>query len=234
VKSSNWSGYVVQGGSTLITAVSGQWTVPTLDCADTPNGGESTWVGTGGAEGSSGDLLQTGVEDDCVDGVQQDSGWWELAPEYASFEFSSFPVSPGDSIEAFIFQITSGCTTNCGQWETLVEDLTTGFEGIEVTTEGWGVAPIGSSTFTYQGTSPTLTYGGGYTGEWIVEDYEQSGSYVPFANYGTVSFSDLGLAGLSPWYLTAGEGWEMVQNGVVLSTPSAPGSDSFSVSYTGP
>ncbi len=56
---------------------------------------------------------------------------------------------------------------------------------------------------------------------------------MSFANYGTVNFSDLGLLGLSPWYLTADEGMEMVQNGVASSTPSAPGTDSFSVSYTG-
>jgi hypothetical protein len=53
------------------------------------------------------------------------------------------------------------------------------------------------------------------------------------ADYGTVTFSDL-TASPSSWSLTPGEGWEIVQNGVVLSTPALPVSnDSFSVSYTG-
>lgn len=236
VQSLNWSGYVVPSSSALITDASGQWTVPTLDCANTPNAGEFTWVGTGGAGSSSGDLLQTGVGDDCVDGVQQDFGWWEEVPNSPNSEvtFARFPVSPGDSIEAFVFQITSDCSTNCGQWETELEDLHTGLAGFMVTGEGWGVASIGSGTFPYQGTTTDLAYSGGYTAEWIVEDYEFDGSWAPFANYGTVNFSDLQLGGLSPWYLTASEGLEIVQDGVVLSTPSAPGNDSFSVSYTTP
>jgi hypothetical protein len=231
----NWSGYVVPSSSALITGVSGEWNVPTLNCADTPNAGSSTWVGIGGEEwptgGSSGVLLQTGIEDACVDGVQQDTGWFEAYPSIPnqSFSFSGLPVSPGDSIEASVGQASDG------SWVTRVDDLTTAISGWMITGEAWGVGADAASTFTDQGSTVGLSYEGGYTCEWIVEDYElEDGSYVPFANYGTVSFSDLQLGGLSPWYLTASEGWEIVQNGVVLSTPSAPGSDSFSVSYSGP
>jgi hypothetical protein len=226
----------VPSGGAVLTAASGEWTVPTLDCADTPNAGEATWVGTGN-QGSEGILLQTGVGDNCVNGVQGDVGWWEEYPNTPNYAegFTGFPVHPGDSIEASVFQITSDCSTNCRQWETELENLTTGLAGFMVTGEGWGVASIGSSTFPYQGTTKDLAYSGGYTAEWIVEDYElEDGSLMPFANYGTVNFSDLQLVGLSPWYLTASEGSEIVQNGVVLSTPSAPGNDSFSVSYTAP
>ena len=240
-QSATWSGYVIPSSSALITDASGQWTVPTLNCTVTPNSGVATWVGIGGwtptGGTSSGNLLQTGVVSNCVNGVQQNYGWWELWPDNAETEFTSFPVTAGDTIAAFTYQITTGCTTSCGQWETKVEDLTTGLQGIAVTQEGWGVTQISSSSFSYQGRT-ALSYSGGYTGEWIVEDYwsnyQQSTSAVPFASYGSVTFTNLILGGLSPWYLTANEGVEMVQNGAVVSTPTSPSNGNFSVSYTGP
>ncbi len=229
-QSKNWSGYAVQGGSTLITSVSGQWTVATLNCVDTPNATETPWVGIGGWGTGTGDLLQTGIYDECVNGIQQEVGWWfEVSSAGQVIDdstFTNFPVSPGNTIAAYVYQ-------SAGQWVTRVDDLTTGLSGWMVTGESWGVGADSSGTFTPQGSTATLSYVGGYSGEWIVEDPGGTPP-VAFANYGTVTFTNLGLAGLSPWYLTASEGEEMVQNGVVLSTPSAPGSDSFSVSYTGP
>jgi len=233
--SANWSGYVVPS-SVLVTDVSGKWTVPTLNCGDTPNAGESTWVGIGGESwptgGTSGALLQTGISDQCVNGSQQDSGWFEEYPSVPNEEkvFRSFPVSPGDAISAAVFQGSNGV------WETKVDDLTTGLSGIMVTGEGWGVASDGSSTQTFpvQGSTSGLTYSGGFTAEWIVEDFSDStGSTVPLANYGTVTFSNLQTS-LPTWSLTTGEGWSIAQNGVTLSTPSAPSTAGFSVSYTGP
>jgi len=235
-QSPNWSGYVVPSASSLITEASGEWIVPTLDCAATPNSGVSTWVGIGGwswpTGGTSGALLQTGVTDNCVNGVQQDSAWWEEVPSSPnqSSAFTSFPVSSGDVIEASVYQTSSGA------WETSVDDLTTGLTGIMVTGEGWGVSTGGSGgSFTEQGSTADLSYLGGYTAEWIVEDYQQGGiggAYVPFANYGTVTFTNL-TTSLSPWSLTPGEGVEIVQNGTVLSEPSFPSNSGFSVSYTG-
>jgi len=51
--SSNWSGYVLPTTS-LDTLASAEWTVPRLNCADTPNGSSSTWVGIGGVTWSDG------------------------------------------------------------------------------------------------------------------------------------------------------------------------------------
>jgi len=243
VTSRSWSGYVVPTAGAVVTDVSGRWTVPRLNCADTPDAGEDTWVGTGGAGwpsgGYSGDLLQTGIQDTCVNGVQQEFGWWEEYPEFPDTFFSDFSVSPGDSIEAFVYKISSDCTTNCGQWETKVEDLTTGLAGFMVTGEGWGVASISSATFPDQGTTADVTYPGATSAEWVVEDYllnyqAPNGARAAFANYGTVRFSDLLVGGLASWSLASSQRWEMVQNGVALSTPSAPGTDGFLVSYTGP
>lgn len=231
-----WSGYVLPS-SALFTDASGAWTVPTLNCADTPSGGVSTWVGVGGygwpTGGTSGALLQTGITDQCVNGSQKDSGWFEEVPSTPNYSrnFANFSVSPGDSITATVFQGTNG------SWETKLDDLTTGLSGIMVVGEGWGVASDTSSTQTFptQGSTVGLTYSGGYTAEWIVEDYTDgtTGSTVPLANYGTVTFTSLGTS-LASWSLTPGEGLAIEQNGVTLSTPSAPSSAGFSVSYTGP
>jgi len=231
-ETSTWSGYVIPSSSALFTNASGAWIVPTINCAATPNGGAAIWVGIGGygwpTGGTSGTLLQTGVTAGCTNGVPQYNGWFEEYPSIpnTSKNFLGFPVSPGDAIEAYVFQGSSGA------WETRVDDLTTGLSGVMVTGNGWGVsADAGNGTFLKQGSTDGLSYSGGYTAEWIVEDYSQNGAAVPLADYGTVNFT--GLKTSLPWSLTSSEGLAMVQNGVVVSTPSPPSSSGFSVSYTG-
>jgi hypothetical protein len=234
-QSPNWSGYVVSSSSTPITQVSGAWTLPTLDCSVTPNAGASTWVGIGGSTlpngSSSGVLLQTGVSTDCVGGVQENHGWWEEVPSDPNHEvgFAGFAISTGDSIQASVYEGSDGT------WETKVDDLTTGLSGVMAIGEGWGVSTdAGDGTFPIQGRMPSLSYAGGYTADWIVEDYaEGNGSaMVPLADYGTVGFTNL-TTSLATWFLTTGEGEVMVQNGVTFSTPSPPSNGGFSVSYAG-
>lgn len=235
VQSTNWSGYILQNNS-ILTQASAQWTVPILNCADTGNADSSTWVGDGGVTwstgGSSGQLLQSGTEDDCVNGVQQDYGWWELYPVNAAQPFTNFPVAPGNSMEASVYQNSSGA------WTTQLNNLTTGTSAIMIIGVGWGVGPTPASgpvTFTSQGSTAGWTYAGGNTAEWIVEDNAsaQTSALNPFANYGQVNFSNLGT-NLTPWYLTASDGIEIVQNGRALSVPSPFVNDGFTVKYTGP
>jgi hypothetical protein len=104
-----------------------------------------------------------------------------------------------------------------------------------VTGEGWGVAPTGASYFTYQGTATDLSYSGGYTAEWIVEDPDNaSGSGLSlFANYGSVTFSNL-RTDFASWSLSATDGVEIVQSGATLSVPGTVNNDGFTVGYTGP
>jgi hypothetical protein len=231
--SSNWAGYVISSGGPLVTEASGQWKVPELDCARTPAGGLATWVGIGGAIGaggtSTGELLQTGVTTSCNAGSQSNIAWWEEYPSTPNSEidFSGLALAPGDVVRASVYK-AAGDT-----WVTRLDDLTTGESGVMVTGEGWGVSFDGSGTFSDQGSTANLFYSGGTSAEWIAEDYEQAGSLVPLAAYGTLTFSQL-TTSLSPWSLTASDAVEMVQNGSVLSVPSAPGSDSFTVAYTGP
>lgn len=233
--SSNWAGYVVPS-SALVTSASGSFTVPTLDCSATPDGGAGIWVGIGGEPwstgGTSGVLLQTGVTADCVNGAAIYHAWWEEYPSIpnTSRDFFGLPVSPGDQIEASVYQWSDG-----SHWQTCVDDLTSGLSGLMVTGEGWGVTTAGcSGLFQQQGSTAGLSYSGGYTAEWIVEDYANAVSMtqVPFADFGTVTFANLGTS-LSPWYLTANEAVAVAQSGTVLATPSPPSADGFSVTYTG-
>lgn len=226
-ESENWSGYIVSSGSVL-TEASGRFTVPTLNCADTPGGGVSVWVGIGGANETD-VLLQTGVEIDCAGGVQtDDAGWWEEYPPYPEMDFDSLAVSPGDLLEASVYQQSDG------SWVTRLDDLTTGISGMMISDGDYGTVLDSDPSNWLEVEGPSgVFYTGGYTAEWIVEDTGLSdGSYEPFGDYGTVTFSDL-TTSLSSWGLTTGDGVGIVQSGSVLSAPSAPTSGGFSVSYTG-
>jgi hypothetical protein len=231
-QSTNWSGYVLPS-PTALNWVSGSWTAPTLDCSATPNGGVAIWVGIGGypspPDGASGTLLQTGITADCIDGAQQNRAWWEQYPSEPnrSADFAGFPISPGDRIQAAVFVGPSGA------WQTRLDDLTTGMSGVMTIGSGWGIrSDAAGGAFTQQGDTSGLSFSGGYTAEWIVEDYAELGSPVPLAAYGTVDFSDLST-NLPSWSLTGAEGVEIVQDGVVRSVPSAPTPAGFSVSYAG-
>jgi hypothetical protein len=230
--SPNWSGYVVRS-SVPLTQVSGQFTVPSLNCTDTNNAGESEWVGVGGAGGTSGDLLQTGVRSDCIGGVQyDDAGWWEEAPEYPEADFHSMSVSAGDTMQATVWQDATS-----GAWSTQLDDLTTGVSGVMTTGIGYGTVLDSNPTVwqVEEGSTAGVSYAGGYTAEWIVEDYELSGALVPLADFGTITFAGLSTS-LSSWGLTSDEQVGIGDDGGYLhAAPTAPDStgDGFSVTYTG-
>jgi hypothetical protein len=232
-------GYVLPSAtnSAVFTYVSGEWTVPTLNCADTPNNRSATWVGTGGfgwaTGGTSGVLLQTGTEDDCSGGVQSDTGWFEIYPSTPNTQetFKDFPVSPGDTLRAVIEINTDD------EWTTVLENLTTGLQGVFSVGYEWDVATIANNTLVgpIQGTATGTSYSGGDSAEWVVEDtgVAFSSSNYPFANFGTVTFSDL-TTDLSSWTLPNSDAVEMAQGGVTLAVPGPVTNSSFTVTYTGP
>jgi hypothetical protein len=238
--STNWSGYVVPSSSALITDAQGDFTVPTLNCADAPNGYSAIWVGIGGEQwspnssASSGTLLQTGVNANCVNGVQQNYGWFEMFPSQPnhSVEFNNFPVATGDQIQTSVYETTSS------QWVTLVSDLNTGLSGIMLTGASWGVGPtstIHTTGWTVQGTTAQLVYSGGYTAEWIVEDPENMATtnLFPFANFSSVTWTNL-ASSFTTWSLTQSETWAIVQSGATLAAPTSTSTDGFIDTYSGP
>jgi hypothetical protein len=231
--STNRSGYVIPSTSP-VTDADGEFTVPTLNCQATPNAGVSVWTGIGGdppnQRSSDGTLLQTGIAADCVNGVQNDVGWWEEAPQYYETDFHNFPVSPGDTIKASVWQAPNG------SWWTRLDDLTTGLSGWMGIGQGWGVGVDTATSFAGQGSTAAVTYGGGYTAEWIVEAYGFSdGSQVTLADYGSITFSNLGVAGPPSWALLPNEQMAMQPFGASspISTPSQDDDDSFTVTYLG-
>jgi Peptidase A4 family len=227
---------VLPSSTSIFTDAAGTFTVPTVDCSVTPDGGVSTWVGIGGQgwpDGTSaGALLQTGVTSDCVSGAQVNSGWWELYPSDPnhSYLFSGFPVSPGDMITASVYQDTGG------MWWTRLDDTTTGLSGYLKVGGNWGVGTDASGVYYTQGSGALLSYTGGYSAEWIVEDYTDTDTQTlaPLADFGTVSFTNLETSA-SDWFLTPQQGIALIDSsGNALAVPSSPGSDdSFTVSYQG-
>ncbi len=231
-RSMNWSGYVVPS-SGVVTRVLGEWTVPLIDCGETPDGRVATWVGIGGAlwpsGADSGPLLQTGVVESCAGAAQRDSAFVERWPSGNGRVryFDGLVISPGDSVEGSVYH------SHGGRWVTRIDDLTTGVSGWALLGSVWGVERDGASAFLQQGSLGRLAYPGGDTAEWIVEDgTEGGGTLFVFGDYGSVTFSHL-VTSLPSWSLAAGDAVRMVQGGVAMSTPSAPAGDSFTVSYTG-
>jgi hypothetical protein len=109
-----------------------------------------------------------------------------------------------------------------------------------VTVDAWGVGRTesGTITFTKQGNAEGYSYSGAYTAEWIVEDVEEGsanpgGTYAPFANFGTVTFSNM-ESSFTSWSLTPDEEWGIVQNGITLAAPTVTSADGFTDTYTGP
>lgn len=113
-ESENWSGYAVTGGT--YTAVTGTWTVPTVQPTPT-DAYSSSWVGIDGFDDP--DLIQAGTEQDSIGGQAQYQAWWEILPA-AQTPISSITVSPGDTIRASIAEAVGD------EWTISVEDLTSG------------------------------------------------------------------------------------------------------------
>jgi len=230
--SPNWSGYVMPS-ATPVTAVAGQFTIPRLNCKHTTNGGVSTWVGIGGAGGSSGDLLQTGIRSDCVNGAQYDNAaWWEEYPQLPEIDFHTMSVSPGDSMKASVSQNPDG------SWTTRLDDLTTGISGVMTTGKAYGTVLDSSPTvwLHQEGTAAGVTYAGGYTAEWIVEAFALSNGFlIRLADFGNVAFTSL-TTSMPSWGLTGEEQVGIGDDGGFLyAAPSGPDASNygFSVTYVG-
>ncbi|HVB51610.1 MAG TPA: G1 family glutamic endopeptidase [Acidimicrobiales bacterium] len=162
--SSNWAGYILNGGVGGYQAVSGQWTVPTLNCQATPDGNVSVWVGVNGVNTSHG-LFQDGTSSSCANGVETSYAWWtDEAMGYLTQ--TVFQVQTGDVITADVTQTPSGT------WQYDVSDITTG----AVSSQVEGYSGVGTSA------------------EWIVEDPGMaSGGLYPLGNFGSETITDLGL-----------------------------------------
>ncbi len=216
----NWAGYVIQPGQD-VDYVSGEWTIPTLNCSQTTTI-DSVWAGIGGMAGQA--LLQTGVSDACINGSQQDWAWWELANADQPVQFGHLIVGAGDVMQASVYY-------QSGQWITRIDNLTTGFSGWMFADGSYGVEQDGSTLFTSDGSS-NVSFTGGNTVEWVVEGpgLAYSGqNFTQISDFGTVQFFNL-RAGLPSWSLTPDESQQITFNNQVVAAPGQPDGDGFSVS----
>jgi len=141
----DWSGYVEQGSSDF-TSVGGSFVV-----ASTPAlSGDlaSAWAGIDGYGNDS--IVQAGVSGTGTShGTVAYEAWWETYPSAVQ---NIFAVSPGDTINVNIWQISSG------EWEITLNDVTNG-----------------------QGFAVQEPYSGpGATAEWVMEGSD--GNPTPFYN----------------------------------------------------
>ncbi|KAL1965257.1 hypothetical protein VTN77DRAFT_5859 [Rasamsonia byssochlamydoides] len=199
--SSNWAGAVLVG--TGYTSVTAQFVVPTPSAPSGGNSGTqycaSAWVGLDGDTCDTA-ILQTGVDFCVQDGEVSYDAWYEWYPDYA-YDFSGISVSAGDTII-----VTVDASSKTGGTAT-VENVSTGQ----------------TVTHTFSGESAALCE---YNAEWIVEDFEEGGSLVPFANFGTVTFT--GASATDDGSSVGPSGATIIdieQNNKVLTSVSVSGSE---------
>ncbi|KAJ3892253.1 glutamic protease [Lentinula edodes] len=204
--STNWAGVIIESppSGQNFTTVTGTFVVPSPTGSD---GAASAWVGIDG-DTSSQSILQAGVDFKISGGKVSYDSWYEWYPNYA-YDFSNFAISAGNTITITVHSTSS----------------TTGTVTLTNKSTGKSV----SQSLTAPSSSAALK---GQNAEWIVEDYEQNGSLVTFANFGTVTFSGAS-ASTSSKTVTPNTGIKVniEQNGKVL-TSITDSSTSVTVKHT--
>jgi len=207
--SSNWAGAVITSppsGQTF-NAVSGKFNVPTPSAPDGSSGSysASAWVGIDGDTYTAA-ILQAGIDftattnDDGSTSTSYDA-WYEWYPDYA-YDFSDFSFTSGDEISVSI----TASSSSAGK--VVLENLTTGKTVSKSLT-----APSRSSHL------------GGQNAEWIVEDFDEGGSEVSFADFGTVTFSSCAANTASETLTASGAtAIDIKQSEEVLTSVSISGS----------
>jgi hypothetical protein len=205
--STNWAGAVLPGAYNSVT---GTITVPT---AKPPSGGSSStqyaasaWVGIDGYTCSQ-PIIQTGVDVYVTDGAVRYDPWYEWWPSLA-YSFSGFPINAGDSVTMTV----------------TVSSTSAGTVTLKNNSKGTTV------THSFSGEPVKLCQA---EAEWIVEDFQLGGQYVPFANFGSVTFTGASA--------TAADGrahgvsgariLDLKQGNKVLTSCSTSGSSTVKCSY---
>ncbi|KAF7970859.1 hypothetical protein HWV62_22756 [Athelia sp. TMB] len=199
--SSNWAGAVYD------SYPAGTFTSVTgTFTVPTPTGSDgsaSAWVGIDGDTCGSA-ILQTGVDFTISGGSVSYDAWYEWFPAGA-YDFSGISFSAGDTVTLTVTatSTTSGTAViqNESTGATVTQDLTS------------------SSALCQQ------------NAEWIVEDYEENGGLVPFANFGTVEFTGASASttsgAIGPGSATL---IDIDQNNAIL-TSSSVGDSTVTVTY---
>lgn len=141
-------------------SVTGTFTVPT----PSTDGSGSAWVGIDGDTCDTA-ILQTGVDWTKSGSSITYDAWYEWYPDYA-YDFSGISLAGGNVITVTV----------------TASSKTAGVATIKNVSTGKTV----THSFSNEGSLGSLCE---TNAEWIVEDFEQGSSLVPFANFGKVSFT---------------------------------------------
>ncbi|KAF4612504.1 hypothetical protein D9613_012749 [Agrocybe pediades] len=163
------------------------------------NGAASAWVGIDGDTCGSA-ILQTGVDFTISNGRVSYDAWFEWFPA-AAVDFSGITIRAGDTITVTVTASTTKSGTaviqNKSNGQTVSKSLSS------------------SSALCEQ------------NAEWIVEDFEEGGSLVTFANFGTVTFTNAVATTFSGSTFTPAGATliEIEQGSTVLTTVSTSGNN---------
>ncbi|KAI9825140.1 MAG: hypothetical protein M1819_000598 [Sarea resinae] len=211
--SSNWAGavYTSPPSGQTFNGVSGSFNVPSPKAG---SGSESSWSSSAwvGIDGDTyGDaILQSGVDFtvDSSGDVSYDA-WYEWYPDGA-YDFDGISFSAGDEVSVTI----TASSSSAGK--VVLENTSTG------------------TTVTKSLTAPSSSNDlGGQNAEWIVEDYDENGSAVPLANFGTVTFTDCKATTSEQTLDASGAGIIEMEdsNGNVITDVSIPSDSEVKVTY---
>jgi hypothetical protein len=161
---SQWSGYIVasdiQNPSPVINSINASWTVPEVKPSEN-NTFAGVWVGIGGYGEES--LIQTGTEQEYINGRPVYYAWYELLPAYI-VRVPNLRIRPGDTIKASISLVNENANT----WSIKISDVTLS-----------------------QNFKKDVTYNSSrLTAEWIVERPNVNGNTSTLANFGNATFTE--------------------------------------------
>jgi hypothetical protein len=213
--SANWSGAVVYPASgDRVNSVAGEWSVP-AEFAEGSFGTKvygSQWIGIDGDV--SPDVLQAGTETDytIISGNSHSSttyAWWEWYPA-DSVKVKNLGVNRGDAMYCLI------CVNSPTKATIFLGNVTTG----------------AMTSFNIDAPSGTSLVGN--CAEWIVESPTVGGTQTTVGPYGIVYFDDAFASTSNRASLDGGNAnklYDMVQSGVVLSSPKELGTGALKVNY---
>jgi Peptidase A4 family len=219
VASSNWSGYAVAANSGVrIRFVSVNFTIPSLNCANSPLGSSGSayaghWAGLDGFNGATAE--QTGVDAFCDSGgTPAYYAWYEMYP-LAPVAFTG--VNPGDAIHVSVYFDGSA-------YNLVLTDLTTG--GFINTTQP---CPSGSTCRNKSAEVITEDPGGAVAGGLDLADFGM-------ANYTGARVTSLtgthGTLAAQPNNWTSTEIVMQDTGGTMMAVPSAlQGGQAFNVTW---
>jgi len=160
----NWAGYAVaydfSDPQPSVTGVSGSWVVPQVEISQDDTF-SAVWVGVGGIFDDT--LIQTGTEQDCINGTVSYFAWYALLPSN-SILITTIEVSPGDTITASVNLVNSAENI----WSIYMNDVSTG--------------QVFNQNFIYNSSR--------LSAEWVVERPYVNNVLSEIANFGSVTLSN--------------------------------------------